>query len=467
MPHSVLLIGQDGWNNDVRAAIGLDQRWRFVSLKWTALTVDRLTNVAADLVVAVAVGQIDKALVFFRQLRVRPIGANTFAVLPAEANEDSIQATAEAVDDFVVLPARPEEFQYRVARLLGHRQRELESADDKLVQETGLAQLVGCDPVFLDPLRRIPAIARNDAPVLITGETGTGKEICARTIHHLGRRRDFPLIPVDCAGIPHQLFENELFGHARGAFTDAKGELRGLVAMAEGGTLFLDEIDALDLRAQAKLLRFLQEGMYKPLGADRFWKSNVRLIAATNQPIEILVRDGQFRSDLYYRLNVLRLELPPLRKRRGDIPILAIHFLSSLGSSAGQSHKTFSQAALIKLSSYDWPGNVRELRNVVQRACVYAEDSRILPSHITLPTSHVVEPCGGRFHEARIQTIEAFERRYVEEMIRKHNGNVTHAALEAGKERRAFGRLIKKYGISRVDLDPAAGSLLARSAKST
>jgi len=210
--------------------------------------------------------------------------------------------------------------------------------------------------------------------------------------------------------------------------------------MAEGGTLFLDEADAMDLGTQAKLLRFLQDGTYKPLGADRFKRSNVRVIAATNRNVEDLLRKGEFRSDLYYRLNVLRLDLPPLRERRGDIGLLVQHFLSSLSSPC-----------------YDWPGNVRELFNVVQRAFLFAEGPQILPCHIPVPLSVEPPESSSRFNDARARTIEAFERRYLEEMIRKHNGNVTRAAREAGKERRSFGRMIKKYGLSRVGFDPVDG----------
>jgi DNA-binding NtrC family response regulator len=246
------------------------------------------------------------------------------------------------------------------------------------------------------------------------------------------------------------LAENEIFGHVRGAFTDAHADQKGLAGMAEGGTLFLDEIDALSLAAQAKLLRFLEDGAYRALGADRFTRANVRVIAATNRDLESCMREKQFRSDLYFRLNVLQLRLPPLRERRGDIGLLARHFLESCCAAGGAHRKSFSPATLRILEMYSWPGNVRELYNVVQRAVVFCSGTQILPSHISLATpaqasSHRVSS----FRHARKEAIESFEQHYVREMLRKHRGNVTRAAFEAGKDRRAFGRLVKKYVVDR------------------
>lgn len=426
---------------------------------WATLRLDALRHSTVDLVVAMALSEMDRAARFFRWLQGNPVSYSTLAVLPAGADLETLQINLNVVDDFVVWPVSEGELRYRIARIIQTRETNKADVREQLNAEFGMAQLVGEEPAFIDVVRRIPTVARSDAPVLITGETGTGKEICAQAIHHLSSRRDFPMIPVDCTGVPQQLFENELFGHAQGAFTDARQNQKGLAAMAEGGTLFLDEVDALDLRAQAKLLRFLQDGMYKPLGADRFRSSNVRVIAATNRNIEALLSNGKFRKDLYYRLNVLRLDLPPLRERRGDIPLLARHFLAALCPPSSQVKKSFSFASLQKLMCYDWPGNVRELFNVVQRALVFTEGSQILPCYLPVPVSGVQERLSGRFREARARTIEAFERQYIGEMIRKHNGNVTKAAREAGKERRSFGRMMKKYGLSRVVSDPVDGSL--------
>jgi DNA-binding NtrC family response regulator len=427
-------------------------------LSWDHLVPESLLRSSYDLVIVMAVSKTEAAIRFFRWLGAQAVTFGTLAVLPTDSDGDLLKLALNAVDDFVLLPTNQQELRYRVTRILELRQNSKRYVAEQLTSEFGVAEIVGNDPVFTRVVQKIPALARNDAPVLITGETGTGKEICAQAIHHISRRANFPLIPVDCTGVPQQLFENEVFGHAQGAFTDARREQKGLAAMAAGGTLFLDEIDALDLGAQAKLLRFLQDGTYKPLGADRFIKIDVRVIAATNRNIEALVSNGEFRRDLYYRLNVLRLDLPPLRERHGDISLLAEHFLSSL-TPPGAKPKSLSTAALQKLNCYDWPGNVRELLNVVQHALVFAEGPQILPCHIPVPVA-VAEPekPHGLFRDARTRTIEAFERQYVQEMIRKHNGNVTQAAREAGKERRSFGRMIKKYGLSRAVSDPGGRS---------
>jgi DNA-binding NtrC family response regulator len=246
------------------------------------------------------------------------------------------------------------------------------------------------------------------------------------------------------------LAENELFGHCRGAFTDAHKDQRGLAAMAEDGTMFLDEVDALSPANQAKLLRFLQEGTYRALGAERFTRSNARVIAASNRCIEDSLQQGQFRSDLYFRLNVLRLNLPPLRERREDITLLAQHFLDHEFASE-RARKSFSSAAMRKIENHSWPGNVRELFNAVQRAALCSKGQTITPQDIPLANEAAATESnlvtGEGFQRARAQAIEQFERGYVEHLLSRHAGNVTQAAREAGKERRSFGKLVKKYNL--------------------
>ncbi|HSS99404.1 MAG TPA: sigma-54 dependent transcriptional regulator [Terriglobales bacterium] len=286
--------------------------------------------------------------------------------------------------------------------------------------------------------------------MLITGETGTGKELFAHAVHSLSRRKNGPFIPVDCSALPEHLAESELFGHCRGAFTDAHSDRKGLAAMAEGGTLFLDEIDSLSATTQAKLLRFLQEGTYRALGTDRFVRANVRVLAASNRNMEECVREGKFRSDLYFRVNILRLQLPSLRERRADIPLLANYFLEHHNLGSGQPRKIFSPAALRNLQSYSWPGNVRELFNTVERAAVCCTGRLIAPAHISFAYPSVQSTnvaVDGNFRHAKQCMIERFEQNYIEELLAKHGGNITHAAQEACKDRRAFGKLAKKYGI--------------------
>jgi two-component system response regulator GlrR len=434
----------------VCAALREDGTFRCELLRWDPLAADGLRRSDADAMIAVGIPQTAAVVSAFEWLRDHPLGIPIFAVLSADAEDPLLRIATESVDDFVFAPIRPDELRHRLARVLAPSRHDAEAVHWRLAAEIGLTELVGSDPAFVGALAQVPRYARSDMPVLITGETGTGKELCARAIHHLGKRRNLPFIPVDCSTVPDHLFESELFGHVRGAFTDAHRDQRGLVGMAEGGTLFLDEVDALSLAAQAKLLRLLQEYTYRPLGADRFQRADVNIIAATNQDLERSVRDGGFRSDLYFRLNVLRLHLPPLRERRQDIRLLAVHFLQGRRGAAQGSARQFSAAALHMLASHDWPGNVRELSNVVRRAAVVCDGPRILPVHVALSEPrHASDALPTHFRTARAAAVEAFERRFVEELLRKHDGNVTHAAHEAGKDRRVFGRLMKKYRIAR------------------
>jgi DNA-binding NtrC family response regulator len=328
-----------------------------------------------------------------------------------------------------------------------------DSASRRLTEKLALASLIGKDPVFLATVDKIPLVARAESPILIVGETGTWKDLCARAVHHFSRRRRSPFIPVDCGALPDHLLENELFGHVRGAFTDAHRDQMGLVAMAEGGTLFLDEVDSLALTAQAKLLRLLQERTYKPLGADRFTRADIRIIAATNVDLEELVRRKMFRADLYFRLNVLALTLPPLRERREDIALLAQRFVERLSAEERLVPKTLAPETIERLSRAPWPGNVRELCNVIQRALVFCQEPVIRPHHLALAVEPpaACESTGG-FRDARTRALEAFECAYVVGLLRKHRGNVTRSAREARQDRRAFGRLIKKHRIDRLAL---------------
>jgi len=434
----------------VASALALDGAFSLQRLAWDPRLPETLSRKGPHAVIAVAVPCTPTVTQVFETLRASPIAAPTLVVLPEEPAEPLVQLAGQVADDFLLAPIRAPELRHRLGRLLGAASWEVAVVRERLREELGMTQLVGRDPVFLDAIGQVPRFARAEIPVLITGETGTGKELCARAIHFLGKRRDYPFIAVDCGALPDHLIENELFGHARGAYTDAHREQRGLIAMAEGGTLFLDEVDALSLAAQAKLLRFLQDRTFRPLGSDRFHQADVNIIAATNRDVEQCVTAKQFRSDLYFRLNVLRLHLPPLRERRNDIALLASHFLQARRTACDTAARSFFPSTLRALALYDWPGNVRELANVVQRATVACDSAQILPRHVTIPTaSGPAEPPSAHFRAARAAAVESFERRYVEDLLRKHGGNVTRAARAARKDRRAFGRLVKKYSIDR------------------
>ncbi len=307
-------------------------------------------------------------------------------------------------------------------------------------------QLIGASAVFLEEIRKVPIIAKYSSSVLIWGETGTGKEICAQMVHALSPRADHPFIPVNCGAIPIELAENELFGHMRGAFTGAVPSKPGLIREAEGGTLFLDEIDSLPALVQVKLLRFLQDKTYRPLGSVREFPADIRIIAATNIDPQQAMRSGRLRQDLYYRLNVLSLRLPPLRERKEDIPLLAQYFLGKNMSETFKTLDGISVHAMQKLLLHDWPGNVRELERILERAVILCSGRVIEDYDIFLQQQEEIES-GASFKEIKEKYIEQFEKSYIEKLLMAHQGNISRAAQASRKHRRAFWQLIRKYGI--------------------
>ncbi len=430
-----------------------DEPWLVQRSRWETFGVETCRQHPADVIVAAAAPEEPKLADLFAFLRADPRGSATIVAVPQDVDRVFVRQCLSTADDFVLCPVRPDELHHRIIRILGPSREAGESVRARLNVAHGLASLVGADPAFVQEVARIPLAARTNCEVLITGETGTGKELCARALHHLSRRSALPFVCADCAALPDHLFENEMFGHERGAFTDAHRSHKGLVAVAEGGTLFLDEVDSLSLPAQAKLLRLVQDHTYKPLGSERFNRADVRIVAATNKNLEHLVDAGTFRRDLYFRLNVLRVHMMPLRDRRGDIPTLAEHFLEQCCAEMGCRPKRLASSSMQVLTSLAWPGNVRELYNLIRRAVVFCDGAQMLPAHLMLdrepaPDAHAT----GSFRSARAVALDAFERRYVEDMLRRHHGNVTRAAEEAGKDRRVFGRMIKRLHIDRTAL---------------
>jgi transcriptional regulator with PAS, ATPase and Fis domain len=284
--------------------------------------------------------------------------------------------------------------------------------------------------------------------VLILGETGTGKEVFARAIHYLSNRASGPRVAVNCGAIPVELMESELFGCTRGAFTSAYAARSGLVRDAEGGTLFLDEIESLPLNAQAKLLRFLQEKEYRPVGSTATRRADVRVIAASNSDIAGLMRRGDFRQDLYFRLNVLTITLPPLRERLEDIAALAMHFIDKCCRQMQRPSFGLSPQALKRLMAHDWPGNVRELQNVMEHAVLFSREPVIRAADLNLPETTPAAEGEESFRDAKARTVNAFERSYIERLLSAKSGNVTHAAEAAKKDRRAFFELMRKHHIA-------------------
>jgi len=317
------------------------------------------------------------------------------------------------------------------------------------------AQIIGNSPAHEHMLAQLRRIAASEAPALIEGETGSGKEVAARAIHYGGARRAGPFVPVNCGALPDSLIESELFGVERGAFTDARRSRRGLVAEATGGTLFLDEVDALSAKAQVTLLRFLQDQWYRPVGTTREERTDVRLIAAANRPLDGLVQRELFRADLLYRLKVLTLWLPPLRERADDVLLLARHFIVQLAAKYHAPAKGIDAATHRWMRGYGWPGNVRELENWVHRQFLMCDGPSIcidgVPAgpgadNVAADESSVTTQA---FHAAKAEAVRRFECDYLKRVLNQARGNVSQAARLACKERRAFGKLLKKHGIER------------------
>jgi DNA-binding NtrC family response regulator len=322
------------------------------------------------------------------------------------------------------------------------------------MEDFGDLNLVGQSPAFLYVLELTKKFSRCDATVLIQGETGTGKELVARAIHYLGVRREFPFIPVNCGALPDSLVESALFGHARGAFTDAREARRGLVAEAQGGTLFLDEIEVLSPKAQVAVLRFLQDHEYRPVGGAVVRDTNIRIIAASNANLEELVRENRFRKDLLFRLNVLSVNLPPLRERAGDVVVLAERFLRRLERQYCRPPRSIAPEATARLIGHDWPGNVRELENLIHREFLLTDEPtmhlRCLDPQKDAGPADTSQLTELSFRKAKATAIARFERAYITELLSRARGNISLAARMSGKERSRLGKLVKKYGLERA-----------------
>ena len=327
---------------------------------------------------------------------------------------------------------------------------ECESVTQSLKRKFGLSRILGRSKAVQELCQKINKISLCKVNVLISGESGTGKELAARAIHYLSHRAGKPFIPINCGAIPESLFENELFGHFKGAFTDAGLTQIGLVKQAEGGTLFLDEIAAISLYNQVKLLRFIQDKEYKPLGEAKPHKADVRIIAATNGNLQRLVKEGGFREDLFYRMNVVSIYIPPLRRRREDIPILVEYFMSKYCKEYGKPIKVLSKDTMMKFMSYSWPGNIRELENKIQQMVVMSNTPMINIEAIepTLSEPIFKENKLEDFNAAKKKIISSFERTYLIQLLTEHSGHVVSAAKRAGKSRTGLWNLLKKYNIS-------------------
>lgn len=376
-------------------------------------------------------------------------------VSPSSQLQSKLSSFLSIFHDIIFWPCAREELITRINRFDTTLPRR-EVIDRQLMQRFAHLNLIGESQNFVQALSLIKKVSNCDAPVLLEGETGTGKENAARAIHYLGERANNSFVPINCGALPDELLESELFGHCRGAFTDAKEKKEGLVAIADGGTLFLDEIDSLSTKGQSVLLRFLQTGEYRPLGGKTTSRANVRVIAASNANIQAKVDAEEFREDLMFRLKVLHIQLPALRDRAGDVEVLARNFIGKFAHIYNKSNKILSAAALRWLQRQDWPGNVRELENTLLRHFLLAEDNIIEIGNDEFGkgnggwVSHNIEtPACDSFQSAKAAAIRQFEKSYLNRILSQTSGNVSEAARISGKERRALGKMIQKYQIDK------------------
>jgi two-component system, NtrC family, response regulator AtoC len=362
--------------------------------------------------------------------------------------ESAIAAMKLGAFDYLQKPFEVEELLVVAQRALSHQR--LRTQHRYLLSERaedfGDYGIIGTSHAIQEVIRTLGLVAQSKSTVLITGETGTGKELFARAIHATSAERDMPLIRVNCAAIPETLLESELFGHVKGAFTGATANKKGRFALADGGSLFLDEIATLPLALQPKLLRVLQEREFEPLGSERSHKVDLRVIAATNRDLRALVAEGRFQEDLYYRLSVIPIEVPPLRERKEDIPLLVEHFVDKHATRTGRPATRVDEAAREALVSYDWPGNVRELENTIERAVVLAGSSVIGAGDVVMRS--VRSAVAGPLPSTRLhQNVEWVERESVRIALERSRGVKKDAAELLGISQRALSYYLSKYRI--------------------
>jgi len=362
--------------------------------------------------------------------------------------ESAVEATKKGAFNFLNKPFDPEELLLQIEKAMENQRlvSEVKRLGGLLRERYDFQDIIARSEKMREVLELVSRVAGTDSTIYISGESGTGKEVIAKAIHLASERRDKPFVDINCAAIPETLLESELFGHERGAFTDAKRSYQGLFAQSHQGTIFLDEIGDMSPSIQAKLLRVLQERKFYPLGSGKPVEVDVRVIVATNRDLEVEVKNGSFREDLFYRIHVVPIDLPPLRERKEDIPLLAEHFLREISQRMKKDIKGISAMAMQKLMLYDWPGNVRELKNTIEHAVAITQHD-VIDEEIVLSTKDLPEKSLKPFKEA----VEEFKRGYIVRLLEFTKGNVSKAAELAGKYRADFYNLVKRHNLKPKD----------------
>jgi len=369
--------------------------------------------------------------------------------------EAAVRATKLGAYDFIEKPPSQERLTLVVRHALDQARLEKENLQLRETLQKRY-EIIGGSAALADIQQKICSVAPTNGRVLICGESGTGKELVARAIHQQSLRREKPFVEVNCAAIPEDLIESELFGHEKGSFTGATAKRRGKFEIGDGGTIFLDEVGDMSLRTQAKVLRVLEEQRFERVGGVESITVDVRVLAASNKDLEEEIRAGRFREDLYYRLNVVPLNVPPLRERGNDIPLLANHFLREFCAEYGRREKTISASAMEVLKDYHWPGNVRELKNLIERLIIMVSSNTISPQDIQSSLRPVTPTDVGRLlgEETLREAGEQFEKDYILERLRENNWNISRTAEKLGIERSTLHRKMNDYGVRKTAKEP-------------
>jgi two-component system NtrC family response regulator len=394
----------------------------------------------------------EEGLELLRQIRERRADLPVILMTAWGSIELAVRGVKAGASDFVTKPWTNAQLLQSIETVLSlakNKPAATPQSREELDARNDFSLIIGEDPKVMKILDLISRIAPTDASVLVTGESGTGKELVAESIHRNSRRRDAAFVKVNLGGISSTLFESEMFGHVRGAFTDARQDRKGRFEIADGGTIFLDEIGEMDLNSQVKLLRVLQDRTYEVLGSSRSRTVDVRVISATNQPLKELVARGGFREDLLYRLNLISIHLPPLRERRGDIPLLARHFVRQFGRAYGRESLTVTDRGLDWLKSQNWPGNIRQLRQLIERAILVGEGERLDVRDFTALED--LDQRGERpeaLPAVGAMTLDEMERAMIVKCLQHYEGNITRVAEALGLSRAALYRRFEKYGLT-------------------
>ncbi len=410
----------------------------------------RLGSVSFDLVLTDLKMPVLDGMDLLRAMHERGIGVAAVVLTGYGTIESAVEAMKLGAADYLIKDARPQEILLTLERVL--QLTSLKRENIRLRQEIGrlrgFGELIGQSPNMQAVYRLVDAVSQNKSTVLLAGESGTGKELVARTIHQRGILRDAPFVAINCAGLSETLLDSQLFGHRRGAFTGAVADHDGVFRAATGGTLLLDEVAEIPLTLQAKFLRAIQEREVTPLGSSRPMAVDVRLLAATNRDLEVEVREGRFRPDLFYRLNVVHIELPPLRQRRDDIPALVEHFLARYSEQYQVGPKRVAPDALAALVAFDWPGNIRQLQNAIERAFALSAADVVTVADLPPAISGGPAPTSpGRDDPAAVPTLADAERGLIAAALRAAGGNKNEAARLLGIDRQRLYRKIEKYGL--------------------